>query len=273
MPAKTFAENFVPAITTCEEIQNAGSILKVAPLINCASEPTIYELTPSAAAAANAESISLFISSPVVPATPPAGYVPPRVRLAKGTVLYFGAAFNLLAVVANDVLVNGTTAATAVAVPVDPLAAPIAVTDRARTWGLQTLLSPTDLPLTDNDSTVDRTDLTYGLQGATVKTTKEKSSAVAIIARTDDRAFWEVIYPASQGAQNIFAHFIKSGGVRAWGPAKIMSLTQPGAIREISRPTFTLSFQSPFAAPTLRQYITDTVQLNTFDTVMRLSGV
>lgn len=266
MAVKTYAEDFVPAIETCEEIQNAGSIIKVAKLVRCASEPTVYVLTPAAAAQLGDTEIDLYISSPT--ATTP----PPSIRLQKGTRLYFGPGF-IPATVAADTLIDGTTAGTAVLVPVDPLTAAIAAGDTASTWGLQMILSPTDIPVSDNDSTVDRSDLNYGLQGSTVKTGKEKSSQVAIIARTDDRAFWEIVYPASQGGQNIFAHIIKTGGVRVWGPAKAMSLTQPGAIREISRPSFNLVFQAPFSSPTLRQYITDPVQQASFDTVMRLSGI
>lgn len=266
MAVKTYAEDFLPAIETCEEIQNAGSIIKVANLFKCASEPTVYVLTPAAAAAVGDTEIDLYISSPI-------GTTPvPTVFLQKGTRLYFGTGYTPVTVAA-DTTVDGTTAATADTVPVDPLTAAIAVSDTAQTWGLQMILSPTDIPLTDNDTTVDRSDLTYGLQGSTVKTGKEKSSAVAIIARTDDRAFWEIVYPASQGAHNIFVHIIRTGGVRAWGPAKIMSLTQPGAIREISRPTFTLNFQAPYSQPTLRQYITDPAQQASFDAVMRLSGI
>lgn len=272
MPAtKTYAENFISDIKTCDEIQNAGSILKVANLEKCATEPIVYTLTP-AAAAINAETISVYISNPVVPTTPPPGYVPPKVWLQKGTKLYFGTTFKPVTVAANT-LVNGTTAGTAATVPVDPLTQAIAATDTALTWGMMMILSPTDLPLSDNDSTVDRTDLTYGLQGSTVKTTKEKTSQITVIARPDDRAFWEIVYPASQGSQNIFAHVIRNGGLSAWGPAKVMSLTNPGAIREISRPQFTLNFQAPYASPTLREYITNSAQQTAFDTVMRLSGV
>ena len=266
MAVKTYAEDFVPAIETCEEIQNAGSLIKVANLFKCASEPTVYELTPAAAADAGDESIDLYISSPT--GTTPA----PQVRLQKGTKLYFGVALTPVTVSA-DTLVTGTAAGSATTVPVDPLETAIAATDKARTWGLQMILSPTDIPVTDNDTTVDRSDLTYGLQGSQVKTGKEKSSQITTISRTDDRAFWEVIYPASQGAQNIFAHIIRTGGVHVWGVAKVMSLTQPGTIREIKRDQFNLMFQAPYAAPTLRQYITDTALQNTFDTVMRLSGI
>lgn len=269
MAVKTHAENFLPDLESCGEIQNAGSILKVSNLINCSNEPVVYELTLAGGAAANAESISLFISAP---AAAPAPALPPKVTVPKGSRLYFGAAF-IGVTVASDTTIDGTTAATAVGVPVDPLPSAITTADKARTWGLQMILSPTDLPLTDNDTTVDRSDLTYGLQGSTVKTGKEKSSQVTIISRTEDRAFWEIVYPASQSTNNIFVHIIRTGGMRTWGPAKVMSLTQPGAIREISRPQFTLSFQTPFASPTLRQYITDTKQQTTFDTVMRLSGV
>ncbi len=259
MASKTYAEQFVPSLTSCEEIQNAGSIIKVANLVNCASEPTVYTLTAGAGGAIGATTLTLSITAP---AGPPA----PSVVLQKGSRLFFGTTFIPVTVAADT-----TVTSTPVAVPVDPLEA--AVSGTAFTWGLQMILSPTDLPINSTDQTVDRSDLTYSLQGSTVKTGKETSSQITVISRTDDRAFWEVIYPASQGTQSIFAHIIRTGGIRVWGRCHVVNLTQPGAIRELKRDSFGLNYQAPWAQPTLRQYITDTAQLAAFDAVMRLSGI
>lgn len=265
MAVKTFAEYFTPDLNASDnEFHNAGSLVQYGYVARGDQEPLTYSLTPGTAAALD-EEVDFYISNTADPD------YPQEVFLQKGLVLYCGAT-NKKAIVAADTLITATSAGTAQAVPVDPLASGIAGTDVAQTWALTKLLSPTDIPLTDNDTTVDRTDLTFGLQGSTVKTAKDKSSQITLVARADDRAYYKLVYPASQGTQNLFSHITRTSGVHAWGLAKVMSLTTPGTIREIERPSFTQNFQAPFAAPTRREYLT-AEQKTIWDRVMRLSGL
>ena len=120
----------------------------------------------------------------------------------------------------------------------------------------QKILSPTNLPLTDQSQTVDRKDLTYGLQGSQVKVGVTFQPQITVIAAPSDSAFWEVIYPAKQTANRIWAHIYRNGGLHAWGAAFVTNMTIDGNINEICRPQFTLDFQAPFAMPTRNEFLT-----------------
>lgn len=285
MAVASYADVFRPDFSSCNEIQNAGSIIKVSTLYNCLNEPPVYTLT-AAAATVGAASIQLTFTSvsPAIinnaagTAVQPASY---QVLLSKGTNLYFGSSAPYTVVtVAQDTVVAGTAGTTTTAaaagsattVPVNPLTSALSA-GTTTTWGLLQLVSPTDIPITDQDQTVDRMDLSYGLQGSNVKTSIGKQSQVTSIAVPGDAAFWGVIFPGSQQAGSVFTHIARNGGVHAWGPAKIMNLSMPGAIKEIMRPAFQIDFQAPYASPTLRSFITDPNQQAAYDTVMRLSGM
>lgn len=247
------------------EMLNAGSLCRVAELINCANEPTVYTLELSAAALIGANSISVFID-PV-----PAGITTPSVYLSAGSKLYFGATFAAVTV-AEDVTITATTSVAAQVVEVDTLIAGLASGDAAQTWGMFSVASATDIPLNLNTNTVDRQDLTNGLQGSMVTTSVDLQSQLAFIATPEDPAIWKVIYPYTQAGKDFFCLLERSGGIRAWGKCKGSNISIPGAIKEIARGSVQLMFQSSFAAPTLRQYQTVTQQA-TFDIVGRLAGV
>lgn len=121
---------------------------------------------------------------------------------------------------------------------------------------MQRILSPTNLPLTDQSQTVDRKDLTYGLQGSQVKVGVTFQPQITLIAAPSDTAFWEVIYPAKATAKRIYVHIARSGDLHAFGAAFVTNMTIDGNINEICRPQFTLDFQAPFALPTLPEYLT-----------------
>lgn len=161
---------------------------------------------------------------------------------------------------------------TAQAVSVDPLLTALASGDTAQTWGMLSVASPTDIPLNLNTNTVDRQDLTYGLQGSMVTTSVDLQSQLAFIATPDDPAIWKVIHPYTQQGKDFFLFVERTGGLRAWGRCKGSNLSFQGAVKEITRGSVTLLLQSPFAFPTLRPYQSVTQQA-AFDTVGRLAGV
>lgn len=256
----SYAESFVPSPIATNEILTAGSQLFVANLAPSNSirplEPPVITFTTEAAATSAATSISVTHDQ----ATDP-------VVLRQGTILYFGA---VKAVVTAETSV--AAGATGVTVPVEALSANIADAATATTWNLRRILSPTDLPNTSTDTMVDRKDLTFGLQGAQVKVGTAFEIQVTAIRDPKDRALDEIIYPASNGAQSIFAHIAYNGGLHVWGSAKVSNFSMPNPINEIQRPQFTLNFQAPYARPTVFTYLT-TAEKSIFNTVMQLSGL
>lgn len=256
----SYASSFVPSPIATNEILTAGSQLFVASLAPSNSarplEPSVVTFTMEAQAASGATSISVTHNQATIP-----------VVLRQGTILYFG---STKAVVTAETSV--ASGATAVSVPVEALASQIADEATATTWNLRRILSPTDLPNTSTDTMVDRKDLTFGLQGAQVKVGTAFEIQVTAIRDPKDRALDEIIYPASNGAQSIFAHIAYNGGLHVFGSAKVSNFSMPNAINEIQRPQFTLNFQAPYARPPVYAY-QSTAEKALFNTVMQLSGL
>ena len=232
---------FVPKLSSCSEILNAGSQLLVAPLRDCALSPTEYTVEADAAVAINDISATLVVAAPTAVGT--------SVTLRKGSRLTFGTS---VIVIAEDAVVGLTP----VAVAIEPAAAAVAANATAITYGMLSVLSATNIPIDNQSTMVNRTDLQSGIQGSEVKTKIMMTSQIEIITRPDDRAFWQVMFPAAQNNDDIFALIIRGQDQRhAWGRAKVANLTDPGQIEEINRVTVSINFQAPYANPTLFRYL------------------
>jgi hypothetical protein len=259
-----YATSFVPALTASDVIFNAGSGLLVGPLTLGSNEPVEHELTVTQATAPAAGDTALSLTT---------NAETDGTRLRQGTVLHFG---SKVAVVSDTTVV--AAGSTATSVPVEPLAAigdppsVVAANSKASIWPLLSVLAPTDIPLTYTDEKVSSKNLTFGLQGAEVPVGVMASIQIAINNRPDDRAYHGIIYPASQSKVRIFAHIVKNNGNHLWGPVYVGAVTDAGGINEISRPTFTLDFQAPFAAPTRYEHLS-TTQQTALNAVCKLSGL
>jgi len=224
------AQSFVSEVTPSNVVQTSGSILLVGKLTGAAEEPATATLTIVDTTIAIGNE-TLEMTSDI------------DVTLRRGARLKFTVGAPV--VVAETTEIEGGAAA--VAVPVEPLASVLPVNgNTAETWGLLRVLSPTALPLASDSTNVDRKDYTYGLQGSEVKTRVNLNSSVQIINQATDRAYYEVIHPATQNASNVFV-MIVTNAEHAFGACQISSLTDDNAIDEISRPSFDLMFQAPFA--------------------------
>ena len=248
----SFADKFSSDLISCQEIFNAGSAIYVGDLVDCSDEPVVNTLEATAAVLVADTSISLEVSTG-------------QVYLRKGAYLHFGA--NYVVVAANTLVTAAPTTVT-----IEPAIAAITLGDTATTWGLQRILSPTNIPLSSQSTMVSRTDLSNGLQGSEVKTGTKLMSSVATITHPNDRAFWGTVYPASQGSQSIFALIVRSGGRHAFGRVQVSTLEDDGNIEEISRVTFELSFQAPYAAPGLAAYLSVS-ELGDLNLVRKLAGL
>lgn len=251
----SFAEKFQPDIISCNEIFNAGSAIYVGDLVDCGDEPVVYTLEVTTAAALNDVTIGLKVTAPATG----------QVRLRKGTWLHFGA---------NHVIVTAETLVTATTtpVPIENATSAIALAETTTTWGLQRILSPTNIPLSSQSTMVSRTDLANGLQGSEVKTGTKLMSSVATITHPNDRGFWGTVYPASQGSQSIYCLVVRSGGRHAFGRAQVSTLEDDGNIEEISRVTFEVSMQAPYAAPSLFSFLSVAEQAD-LNAVRKLAGL
>jgi hypothetical protein len=255
----SYASRFVPSPIANNEILTAGSRVLFAPLATVASsEPAVTTLSVDTGS-------TLAIGTTTIPMTTSAGTGTP---LKAGTALYFSGT-NKVVVAAN---VTVATGASPTNVTVEPTTATLADGATATTWNLVSLLSPSDIPNVSTDTMVDRKDLTFGLQGSQVKVGTAFQPQIAAIVNPNDEAFYQVIYPASNGAESIFVHLVYNGGLHAWGPAKVSNLNIPGPINEIQRMTFTLDFQAPYAKPTKWQYLSAGLKTDLND-VMKLSGL
>jgi hypothetical protein len=240
---------FVPSISNCREISNAGSSLLITPLPSCAEEPLVYALEADAAVALLATSIAINVLTPTAVLT-----------LRKGSRIAFGA--NYVVVTADTVV---STVSSPTLVPIEPAVNAIAANATASIWGALKVLSPTNLPIDNASQMVNRTDLSNGLQGAETKTKVMLSSQCEVITRPDDTAYWDFVFRAAQNDADIYALLIRGNDLRhVYGRAKVSNLNEAGQIEEINRVTFTLNFQTPFASPTLFQYLTvpEKAQLN-----------
>jgi hypothetical protein len=245
----SFAEGFVVEVSPSNVVQTSGSIILVQSLTADAQEPDIATISIDTAPIIGDEEISLESDIDVV--------------LRQGTRLHFGA--DVVVVSSNTEL----EADTPVLVPVEELT--VVPTGTAETWGLLRLLSPQALPLTSDSTNVDRKDYTFGLQGSEVKTRVNLNSSVQIINQVTDRAFWEVVHPAGLGSNNIFS-MIVTNAEHAFGAAQVTSLTDDNALDEISRPSFDLLFQAPFARVGQYAYL-PTNQQTALNEVRKLAGL
>lgn len=244
---------FAPQQIGVNEIHNAGSLALFAPLPTQGSKaPVEATLTPAAALAA---ATSLTLTTDQTGGT----------WLRSGSILYLGAK-TAVVTETTKVLTAGTP------VPVEPLAAAIAVTDLAKTWGLLQLLSPINIPLNSTDSSEDRTDLTYYLQGSEVKTKVMSESQISVFDRADDRAYNELVDPAAKSGVYVFAHLFKNGGKHQWGRVQVSGSTDDGAVAALAKPQFTLKWQAPYAQPTRYAYL-ESAQQTLMNSVMKLSGL
>jgi hypothetical protein len=248
----SLAERFVAPLEGEKVVFNAGSQLLVGLLAPDSDEPLVHTLTVATNASSGAATLSLTSDRT-------------STRLRKSSVLRFG---SVSAVVTADTEVTGT----ATSVPVEPLSANIAANATATTWALLRVLSTTNLPITLNDTMVNRTDHAYGLQGSEAKTKQTLSVQVTLINDPGDRAFHDIIWGAATGGSRIFAHIARNGGRHAWGPSMVSSASDDGNIEEISRPSITLNYQAPFATPKLFPYLS-TDEKTWFNTARRLSGL
>ena len=270
----TYAEQFITkSLPACNEFFNAGSVIKVCNLINCANEPTVYTLNNSAAVAVNATTISLYVSPvPTGAAVDATGNLVTGVILQKGTVLYFSTTPLTPVVVVTDATITATTAGTAQPVAIEPAIAAIPAASTATTWGLVQINSPTDLPLNLNSNNVDRQDLTFGLQGSEVITSVSLQTQLSAIATKNDPGVWRSLLPASQDGSDVFCIIQRQGDIRAWGRVKVSNFQITGQIKEISRIQCQIMFQSPWTM-TAFESLTSPVLQNTYRLVGQLSGL
>jgi hypothetical protein len=161
-------------------------------------------------------------------------------------------------------------------VPVEPLEVALPSngdTTVVRNFGFYRLLAPINIPTSANSSKVNRTDLTYGLQGSQVKVKNEFSIQIQTHNRKDDKALWQVIFPASQASSVIYAMIVHPDGQLLYGTAIVSDWTKDNNIEEISRPQFTLDFQAPFSYTPPRSQITSAEQLQRYTRMIELAGL
>lgn len=258
--ATYFVENPIP----CRLLLNQGSLIKVSKL-GCLEDPPIYTLTP-AVATIGATSVSVTVSAAVPSSYLAAISATNPLVIEKGRTLYFG---GTAAVVTATTRI--TVPATATVIPVRALTAAIAITNTASILETFTLLSPTDLPLTNNTTTVESTDLTSGSQASTQQVIKDLSVALAWNGRADDEADWQVLHKAADKLEDIYVHIYRKGGLHTFGRAQVNNPTRTGAIKEVMRCTAQLMFQPDYAQPTLASYLS-AADLAYLTSVTQLAG-
>lgn len=224
--ALSFAERFAPTPENCNQILNAGSFVYAAPNPCGQDEPTVATISVPTAGVIGDETISLTSS------------------ITEGTTLRRNSLLHLttgIIVVTADTLVT-----TATSVPIEALTVAIPDTDTATTWGMLALLSPTNIPFNIEASEVNRTDLTYDLQGSMVKSKIEVNNQISTIGRKDDRALYDYFFGASYTDQRIYTIFEYSDDTHGFGQSEIVGWNRDGNIEEITRPQFTAKLQAPF---------------------------
>lgn len=269
-------DRFVSPIVNCQESQNAGSCIFVTRLLDCAEEPNTYTIEATAAVAANAEEISLQLLALTDSEGNAITPLPDSVLLREDLVLHF----ELTATPGTFVEVKLTeetsvTSAAAVAAAIEPAPAAIAANDVALTWALAEITEATDLPLNSDSQEDDRKVLKNGIQGSSVKTNVNLNVPLQYISDPSNIAQFNVILPASQSTEDIYAFVLKSGGLAAFGRAKVMNFNATGAINQIERVSANLNFQAPFALSyfSANPDINTATQIADLNTLARLSGV
>jgi len=243
--ANTFQSNTYPANTVPTE----GSLFLVGYLSGLNPEPSVKTITVGGTPSQGDETLDITSDA--------------EVTLRKGAVLHFSSGDPVTVATEADVAASAT-------IDVEPLSASPPSGD-AETWGLTRVLSPTALPLSGESNTVDRKDYSFGLQGQEVKTRIDLSSSVEIINQESDKAYHSIILPASMQSNNIFG-MIVTGTEHAWGPVQINSISDDNAMEEISRPSFDVMYQSPWARVGAYSQLSATEQTN-LNEVRKLAGL
>ena len=228
-----------PQPQNCSSISNQGSLLLVGKLNNCADEPDVIVITNTAAAAIDDVQLTVSSNATIAQGAP---------TLRKGSILHFGTS---KAVVTADtvVAITGTTV-----VPVEKLTAIIAANATASTWALLRVLAPQTLPINEESSTTDTTDLTNGLQGSEVVTKLMLNPSVQVINRFDDRAVNDIIRKAAKVGGTIYTAFALSDTSHVFGRAVVSGFNLEFAQSDISKPTFNLLMQAPYFSYTMWRY-------------------
>jgi len=224
--------------------QLADGRMVLAPLENCAKVPTIYTLVPAAAAAA-AESVTVTITGATASTV---------VWLDQGRILKFGA---------NEVVVASRTKLTGIAaqaIPVEPLANAILITDTASAISALEVVSVTDMPITFASETENSDVLSAGLQGDMDVTKIRLSSQMSLFVRDDDAAIWEEGFGFSSGTGIVTLYaFISHAddSLALWGPVQFHGFeiaNTSASLKKISttvqfKPTWYRTTKFAFLAP------------------------
>lgn len=229
----------VPQPENCSSLSAQGSILLVGKLNSCASEPDVLTITNTAAAAINDETLTLSSNATITQGAP---------TLRKGSILHFGV--NKAVVTADTVIaIAGTTV-----VPVEKLVAAITINATASTWALLRVLAPQTIPVNEESSTTDTTDLTNGLQGSEVVTKLMLNPSIQVINRFDDKAVNDVIRKAAKVGGTVYTVFALSDTSHVFGRAVVSGFQNEATQSDIMKPTFNLLMQSPWYSYTMLKY-------------------
>jgi hypothetical protein len=221
----------VPQPQNCTSISNQGSLVLVGALDACGDEPTVITLTNTASVAVGDQVI--ILSNNAVAAS--SNY------LRKGAVLTFGAV--KVVVTANTLLTGG---AGTTSVPIEPATATIASNATATSWFLQKLLAPQSVPINEESSTTDISDLTNGLQGTETVVKLMLNPQIQIINRFDDRAYNDIISKAAKVGGLVYVVFALSDTSHVFGRAVVSGNNREFTQMDVQKPSFTLLMQSPW---------------------------
>lgn len=234
-------EIFIDTPDSCNQILNSNTFMHVVAFPCGSDDPASIEITVDTALVGGEEAI-------VLSTTEPNG-----VKLRKNSVLNF--------VTAGEIVVTSTTlVTTGTSVPIEAAPGAVADTDTATVWGMLSVLSPTNIPLNIEASEVDRTDLTFALQGSMVKAKIEVNNQINTIGRKDDEALYSLIFNRCFNDTRLYVVFEYSDDTHAFGPAEFVGWTRDGNVSEITRPQFTCKLQAPFAIAEPYQYLSTTKQ-------------
>ncbi|MGV2830600.1 hypothetical protein [Myxosarcina sp. GI1(2024)] len=250
--AQSYAERFSPEPVNNFQVLNAGSILLVANLPSTtALEPQVHTLSVETEGSSGDETISLTSDQTAT-------------FLRKGSVLHFTEE-------ALTVTADTTVSSTATDVPVEALTTTVAAASEATTWALLKILSPMNIPFNIESQTTSRTDLNT-IDGSTVKVQRDFNPQIQCFSRPDDKALWEVIFPASEQTINIYAHIVRTSGMHAFGVAQVNGFNVDGAQSNLEQPQFTLAYQGRkgLTAPYANLSTEDQANL---EAVAKLSGL
>lgn len=247
----------VPQPQNCTSISNQGSQVLIGSLDTCADEPTVVTLTISAAAAINATTIS--VTNNALAGT--------NNRLRKGTVLSFGAN---RAVVATEATIAGGAGTTVITV--EPLVATLAISATTQTWFLQKLLAPQSVPINEESSTTDISDLSNGLQGTETVVKLMLNPQIQIINRFDDRAYNDIISKAARVGGLVYVVFALSDTSHVFGRAVVSGNNREFTQMDVQKPSFTLLMQSPWYSYSAFSY-ESTANQGLINTARQLAGL